>query len=46
MPLIQLHANDNVLIAKRPLSLGEAVPAWALKTKAQVPRGTKLHRVR
>ncbi len=42
MPLIQLHANDNVLIAKRPLSLGEAVPAWALKTKAQVPAGHKI----
>ncbi|MGI9151352.1 MAG: UxaA family hydrolase [Limnohabitans sp.] len=42
MPLIQLHAHDNVLIAKRPLGLGEAVAAWNLKTKAQVPAGHKI----
>ena len=42
MPLIQLHTNDNVLIAKQPLSLGEVVPAWGLRTKAQVPAGHKI----
>jgi altronate hydrolase len=42
MPLIRLHANDSVLIAKRPLSLGEYVEAWGVKVKAQVPAGHKI----
>jgi altronate hydrolase len=42
MPLIRLHANDSVLIAKRPLSLGEHVEAWGIKVKAQVPAGHKI----
>ena len=42
MPLIRLHANDSVLIAKRPLSLGEHVEAWGVKVKAQVPAGHKI----
>jgi len=44
MPLIRLHANDSVLIAKRPLSLGEHVEAWGIKVKAQVPAGHKIAR--
>jgi altronate hydrolase len=42
MPLIRLHANDSVLIAKRPLALGEHVDAWGIKIKAQVPAGHKI----
>jgi altronate hydrolase len=42
MPLIRLHANDSVLIAKRPLALGEQVDAWGIKVKAQVPAGHKI----
>lgn len=42
MPLIRLHANDSVLIAKRSLTLGEHVPAWDVKVKAQVPAGHKI----
>lgn len=42
MPLIRLHSNDNVLIAKRPLALGEKLATWHLKTRAQVPAGHKI----
>ncbi|MEN9995232.1 MAG: hypothetical protein RL462_8 [Pseudomonadota bacterium] len=42
MPLIRLHASDNVLIAKRPLALGEQVEAWQIKMRAQVPAGHKI----
>ena len=42
MPLIRLHANDSVLIDKRPLALGEQVDAWGIKVKAQVPAGHKI----
>ena len=42
MPLIRLHANDSVLIAKRPLALGEHVDVWGIKVRAQVPAGHKI----
>lgn len=42
MPLIRLHGNDNVLVAKRPLVLGENLNQWHIKARAQVPAGHKI----
>ena len=42
MPLIRLHGNDNVLVAKRPLALGENLHQWQIKARAQVPAGHKI----
>ena len=41
-PLIRLHANDNVLIARQPLGLGQELPAFGLRLRAQVPAGHKI----
>ncbi len=41
-PLIRLHARDNVLIARRAIALGEALPGLAARARAQVPAGHKI----
>jgi arabinonate dehydratase len=41
-PLIRLHKNDNVLIARQPIGLGEELPELGLRVKAQVPAGHKI----
>ena len=41
-PLIRLHKNDNVLIARQPIGLGEELPEFGLRMKAQVPAGHKI----
>jgi altronate hydrolase len=41
-PLIRLHANDNVLIARAPLALGQELVEFGLRLKAQVPAGHKI----
>ncbi len=41
-PLIRLHANDNVLVAKAPLSLGQELPELGVRVRAQVPAGHKI----
>ena len=41
-PLIRLHANDNVLVVRHPLALGQALPEFGLRTKAQLPAGHKI----
>jgi len=41
-PLIRLHANDNVLIARHALALGMHVPELGLRVRAQVPGGHKI----
>jgi len=41
-PLIRLHANDNVLIARQTLGLGTTVPGLGLRVRAQVPGGHKI----
>jgi altronate hydrolase len=41
-PLIRLHANDNVLVARRALALGESLPEFGLRLRAQVPAGHKI----
>jgi altronate hydrolase len=40
--LIRLHANDNVLVARRALGLGESLPEFGLRLRAQVPAGHKI----
>ena len=41
-PLIRLHANDNVLVARAPIALGQALPEFGLRMRAQVPAGHKI----
>lgn len=41
-PLIRLHANDNVLVAREGLALGQALAEFGLRTRAQVPAGHKI----
>jgi altronate hydrolase len=41
-PLIRLHANDNILIARMPLALGQRVAPEGLTIRAQVPAGHKI----
>ena len=41
-PLIRLHANDNVLIARQPIALGQELPEFGLRMRAQVPAGHKI----
>jgi altronate hydrolase len=41
-PLIRLHANDNVLVAKSALSLGQDLPGVGARARAQVPAGHKI----
>ncbi|WP_395703776.1 UxaA family hydrolase [Aquabacterium sp.] len=41
-PLIRLHAADNVLVAREPLALGQVLPEFGLRLRAQVPAGHKI----
>ncbi|MEK7695903.1 MAG: altronate dehydratase family protein [Pseudomonadota bacterium] len=41
-PVIRLHANDNVLIARGDLTLGQHLPDLDLRVRAQVPAGHKI----
>lgn len=41
-PLIRLHENDNVLVVRHPLALGQELPEFGLRTKAQLPAGHKI----
>ncbi|MBY4896257.1 UxaA family hydrolase [Cupriavidus sp. AU9028] len=41
-PVIRLHANDNVLIARSALSLGQVIDACGMRARAQVPAGHKI----
>jgi altronate hydrolase len=40
--LLRLHPADNVLVAKTALALGQALPEFRLRTRAQVPAGHKI----
>lgn len=42
MALLQLHANDNILVAKSPLAIGQEAATWGIRVKAQVPAGHKI----
>ncbi len=41
-PLIRLHANDNVLVARSALALGQDLPEFGVRVRAQVPAGHKI----
>ena len=41
-PLIRLHENDNVLLVREPLALGQELPEFGLRTRAQLPAGHKI----
>lgn len=41
-PLIRLHENDNVLVVRQPLALGQELPEFGLRTKGQLPAGHKI----
>ncbi|WP_342064762.1 UxaA family hydrolase [Cupriavidus sp. OTU4895] len=41
-PVIRLHANDNVLIARGDLTLGQHLEALGVRMRAQVPAGHKI----
>nr|WP_315591426.1 altronate dehydratase family protein [uncultured Cupriavidus sp.] len=41
-PVIRLHANDNVLIARGDLTLGQHLEALGVRVRAQVPAGHKI----
>ncbi len=41
-PLIRLHPDDNVLVAKSPLALGQELPEFGVRVRAQVPAGHKI----
>jgi altronate hydrolase len=41
-PLIRLHPRDNVLVARRALSIGQELPGLDARAKAQVPAGHKI----
>jgi len=41
-PLIRLHANDNVLVAKAQIALGEEIVELGVRARAQVPAGHKI----
>ncbi|WP_375577005.1 UxaA family hydrolase [Paracidovorax oryzae] len=41
-PLLHLHPNDNVLVAKTGLALGQEIPDLGVRARAQVPPGHKI----
>lgn len=41
-PLLHLHPNDNVLVAKTGLALGQEIPELGVRARAQVPPGHKI----
>jgi altronate hydrolase len=44
--VIRLHPNDNVLVAKTALALGQVLPDFDVRLRAQVPAGHKIAAVR
>jgi altronate hydrolase len=41
-PLLRLHPNDNVLVARGAIALGQELPELGLRIRAQVPAGHKI----
>ena len=41
-PLLRLHPNDNVLVAKNAIALGEAIAEFGVCARAQIPAGHKI----
>ena len=40
--LLRLHPQDNVLVAKAALALGQELPGLGVRVRAQVPPGHKV----
>ncbi len=41
-PLLRLHPDDNILVTKTALALGQALEEFGLRARAQVPAGHKI----
>jgi altronate hydrolase len=41
-PIIRLHPNDNVVVARTDVGIGMAVPSEGLTSRSQVPAGHKI----
>ena len=41
-PLLHLHPDDNVFVAKSALALGQTISELSVRTRAQVPAGHKI----
>ncbi|MEO8654875.1 MAG: altronate dehydratase, partial [Ramlibacter sp.] len=41
-PVIRLHANDNVVVARLDVAIGTPVPAENFTSRSQVPAGYKI----
>jgi len=41
-PIIRLHPNDNIVVARTDIGIGTAVPSEQLTTRSQVPAGHKI----
>ena len=41
-PLLHLHPDDNVFVAKSALALGQTISELGVRTRAQVPAGHKI----
>lgn len=41
-PLIRLHANDNILVTKTALAIGQPLATLGVRARAQVPAGHKI----
>ena len=41
-PIIRLHPNDNVVVARVDVGIGTAVPSEGFTSRSQVPAGHKI----
>src|SRR3954463_9183417 len=41
-PIIRLHPNDNVVVARVDVGIGTSVPSEGFTTRSQVPAGHKI----
>lgn len=41
-PIIRLHPNDNVVVARTDVGIGMAVPSEGFTSRSQVPAGHKI----
>jgi len=41
-PIIRLHSNDNVVVARVDVAIGESVPSENFTSRSQVPAGYKI----
>ena len=41
-PIIRLHPNDNIVVARLDVAIGTALPSENITSKSQVPAGYKI----